>query len=552
MHVDLAGETACVCIRSDVADESTILESKSLDGVIGCTDETSCVCSALDGCINGNVFKCYLCCANNLSCYEAAFGCELGATLEGNVGDISTSELVEYRSALSTVKSNGVAITVERACKVDSSVVCGKYDVVCENVRSACLHCYEIISVRNGRIGQLVDVCHEVSALDRNSSLAIRVTASVVSTECYVEAFRKLNGSRLVAAYVCPCAVLCNVLYVNVKSVVDNSPCAVAVFNANGNLCMIAELVVEVTGPRIIEYLNVRSSLVADRVVAVVSECATNEVMLVVLSCEYNTCVTAGSVELSLELIYIEGVCCNSILSLCNVTEVVILCTVGLIVSRGCQRVTSSLNGINFIKLISAYCTVVQRLVNKVREIYILGCCISKKLALIKILEVVKNSVCDSNGSLRIALTASVVRTERYRVTFGKLNRRRLVAAYVCPCAVLSNVLYVNSKSVVNNSPGTVTVFNENGNFSMVAELFIEVTVPLILKHLNVRSLGAFLRPVSVVSECATNEVMLVVLSCNYNACVTARSVESSLELIYIVGVCCNSILRLCNVTEVV
>jgi hypothetical protein len=107
----------------------------------------------------------------------------------------------------------------------------------------------------------------------------------------------------------------------------------------------------------------------------------------------------------------------------------------------------------------------------------------------------------------------------------------------VGPVAVLCNVLYGNLKTVVNDSPSTEAVsINESGDSVVIAEIIVVVVIPASMVKNDVRSLVAIsIVVVTVVSERAACEVVLVAVNSKYNACITGVSVELCAKLVYIV-----------------
>ena len=193
-----------------------------------------------------------------------------------------------------------------------------------------------------------------------------------MSTECYVRAFLKCvrrNFACLDVSNVCPCAVLCEILYIYSKSVINDSPCAEALFYESRELIVVA---VGTYRALPLAFVNTNVSCLISigiLVVAVVSECATYKVMLITVNCEYYACITGVSVELCLEFIYIVGVCSNCILGLCYVTEVITCCVAGGVLCCSGKRVTVCSYVVLVCEYLIAYCSANESLVLKTCEI---------------------------------------------------------------------------------------------------------------------------------------------------------------------------------------
>ena len=133
---------------------------------------------------------------------------------------------------------------------------------------------------------------------------------------------------------------------------------------------MIAEAIVKIMVPLALIKNDVRcTGSVSVVVVAVVSERAACEVVLGTVSSDYKSCVTGISVELSLKLVYIVGVCSNSVLSLSNVTEVVALLAACLLVSNGVKSVAVDCYCVLFCKVLFTFLTCKEGLEGEVCEI---------------------------------------------------------------------------------------------------------------------------------------------------------------------------------------
>ena len=376
-------------------------------------------------------------------------------------------------------------------------------------------------------------------------SICVPIVAALLSACCTLVVLVCLSG-------VCnefPFAVSVHELNGNGETFVYYSPVTVSLFvEKNGNVYSLIELSCGAVVLIALSHLNVRNSVtVSVKVVAVVCETTVNEVVVKAVDCERNTSVAAVSVELCLELVYIERVLGDSVLSLSNVSKLG-----GVAYGSGCKAIAVELNLEVVSKYLVALCALVKGLINEVSKINIFFLSELNESVDGRSVEIVEACVLDIDSSFTTGLTASVVSTECYVEALGKNYACGLFAAYVCPVTLCVNVLYVYSKSVVDNSPVSVAFFNENGNLCMIAELIVEVSTPLVLEDLRVGSSYVVDLVVAVVSECATYEVVLCTVSCEYYARITGASVELSSELVYVVGVCCNSVLGLTYVAKVV
>ena len=408
------------------------------------------------------------------------------------------------------------------------------------------------------------------SVLNVYCSLRSSVAISVVETNCNEGSCGKSkcgNGRStcvpivaallLAIALIClsgvcnefPFAVSVHELNGNGETFVYYSPVTVSLFvEKNGNVYSLIELSCGAVVLIALSHLNVRNSVtVSVKVVAVVCETTVNEVVVKAVDCERNASVAAVSVELSLELVYIERVLGDSVLSLSNISKLG-----GVAYGSGCKAIAVELNLEVVSKYLVALCALVKGLINEVSKINIFFLSELNESVDGRSVKIVEACVLDVDSSFTTGLTASVVSTECYVEALGKNYACGLFAAYVCPVTLCVNVLYVYSKSVVDNSPVSVAFFNENGNLCMIAELIVEVSTPLVLEDLRVGSSYVVDLVVAVVSECATYEVVLCTVSCEYYARITGASVELSSELVYVVGVCCNSVLGLTYVAKVV